>query len=404
MHVFLIAGEASGDALGAALMRALRARVGEGAIRFSGIGGPAMTAAGLAPIFPMADIAVMGVSAVVARLPLLLARMRTAAKTAVALAPDMLVTIDSPDFNLRVARRVRRASPRIPIVHMVCPSVWAWRSGRARRMRPHVDRILALLPFEPAAMAGLGGPPTTYVGHPLIERIGELRPSAVEQRMRDGPEPEILVLPGSRRTEIGRMLPLFRDAVERVARRFPQCRFTLPAVAHLQSEIAAHVAAWPRPVSVVVGEEQKWAAFRRARAALAASGTVTLELALSGVPMVAAYRLSWLEAQIGRCVLKIRSVLLPNLILDENVVPEFLQEYGPPEVLAEALVGMIEATPARQTQLDAFARLDTIMGVGGPSPSDRAAGAILEMVASHGQVARSPLLPSSGQGGREAAG
>jgi lipid-A-disaccharide synthase len=210
----IIAGEASGDALATRFLVALRARLGERPLELMGVGGESLIAQGLVPLFPQADIAVMGFGPVIARLPLLLRRMSDAAKGVAAFAPDLLLTIDSPDFSLRVAKKVRARAPAVPIVHWVCPSVWAWRSGRARRMAPHVDRILALLPFEPAALARLHGPSTVYVGHPLMERLADLRPNGDEAARRaDSERPEILILPGSRRSEIHHLMPAFGQAV-----------------------------------------------------------------------------------------------------------------------------------------------------------------------------------------------
>ena len=231
----IIAGEASGDALALRFLAALRERLGDRPIELRGVGDHGLPQAGLVPFFPQADIAVMGFGPVIARLPLLLRRMEDAARGIADFQPDLLLTIDSPDFCLRVAKKVRARAPHIPIVHWVCPSVWAWRSGRARRMAPHVDRILALLPFEPAALARLHGPETIYVGHPLMERLAEFRPNPAEQGMRDdSAQPQVLVLPGSRRSEIHHLMPVFGEAVARVAAAVPGARFVLPAVARLQ--------------------------------------------------------------------------------------------------------------------------------------------------------------------------
>ncbi len=214
----IVAGEASGDALALRFLETLRRRLAPREVIVTGVGGEALIAAGLTPLFPQADIAVMGFGPVVARLPLLLRRMEDAARGITRFAPDLLLTIDAPDFGLRVAKKVRARAPDIAIAHWVCPSVWAWRSGRARRMKPHVDRILALLPFEPAALERLQGPPTIYVGHPLIERLDELRPDAAEAARRaDAASPVVLVLPGSRRSEIRHLMPVFGEAVARVA-------------------------------------------------------------------------------------------------------------------------------------------------------------------------------------------
>jgi lipid-A-disaccharide synthase len=377
----IVAGEASGDALALRFLAALRERLAGRPLEIAGVGGETLIAAGLEPLFPQADIAVMGFGPVIARLPLLLRRMEDAARGIAAFAPDLLLTVDAPDFCLRVAKKVRARAPAIPIVHWVCPSVWAWRSGRARRMAPHVDRILALLPFEPAALERLHGPKTVYVGHPLMERLAEMRPDATEAAIRaQAQRPVVLVLPGSRRSEIDHLMPAFGGTVERTAAALPRARFLLPAVPRLQGLIGEHVAAWPVKPEIVLGDEAKYAAFRQARAALAASGTVTLELALAQVPMVAAYRGAAWEAAIAKRLIKLPSVILPNLILGRSVVPEFIQETATPETLSRHLLDAIEDGQPRRLQLDGFVEVEDIMAAAGPSPAANAVEAALALI------------------------
>ena len=377
LDVFLVAGEPSGDQLGFKLMRALReARPG---VAFRGVGGPAMVAEGLPSRFPMSDIAVMGLMPVIKRLPLLLRRIRETADAVIADPPDVLVVIDSPDFTHRVAKRVRAKLPDLPIVDYVSPTVWAWRPGRAPAMRAYVNRVLALLPFEPAAHARLGGPDCVYVGHPLIERLDELRPNAEEAAARAGDPPLLLVLPGSRRSEIERLGPDFGAVVAALAARVGPLDVALPAVAHLEPLIRETTAAWPVPPRILRGEAEKYAAFRRARLALAASGTVTLELALAQVPMVVAYRVSRVEA-LGRFLVTASSIVLPNLILGENAIPEYVQENCTVPNLVDALEPLL-AGPARAAQMAALTRLDGLMRLeAGDTPSARAARLVLEMV------------------------
>ncbi|MEP9347574.1 lipid-A-disaccharide synthase [Xanthobacter sp. KR7-225] len=380
LRLFLVAGEESGDQLGGALMEALAARAPEG-IAFSGIGGARMAKAGLASLFPMEDLTAIGVAAVLARLPRILGRLRQTVEAVLADPPDVLVLIDAPDFTHRVAARVRAAHPHIPIVKYVSPTVWVWRSGRAAAMRPYVDHLLALLPFEPDVHRELGGPPTTYVGHPLLERLGALRPGPEEAARRAADPPVVLVLPGSRRREITRLGADFGWALGRLAQTRPM-ELVLPTLPHLRGLIEDTVARWPVQPRIVVGEAEKFAAFRSARAALAASGTVTLELALSGVPMVAAYRIGWLEAQIGRRLLQGTSVVLANRVIGEDVVPELLQEFLTVPVLADALARTIADTPQRARQLEGFARLDAIFAIGADHPSVRAAEVVLRLARS----------------------
>ena len=377
----IIAGEASGDALALRFLAALRERLGDRPIELCGVGDHGLPEAGLTSLFPQADIAVMGFGPVIARLPLLLWRMEDAARGIAAFEPDLLLTIDSPDFCLRVAKKVRARAPSIPIVHWVCPSVWAWRSGRARRMAPHVDRILALLPFEPAALTRLHGPETVYVGHPLMERLAEMRPDVEEQRRRDDAErPLVLVLPGSRRSEIHHLMPVFGEAVAKLAAAVPGARFILPAVQRLEPMITDAAAQWSVKPEIVTGDAAKLAAFRGARAALAASGTVTLELALSQVPTVAAYRGAGWEAFLARRLVKLPSVILPNLILGRSVVPEFIQEEATAEALSSHLLAALTEGGKRQGQLDGFAEVETIMRSAGPSPAANAVAAALALL------------------------
>jgi lipid-A-disaccharide synthase len=381
----LIAGEASGDALALRFLTVLRQRLQGRPLEIVGVGGHGLIEQGLKPFFPQSDIAVMGFGPVLARLPLLLRRMNDAAKGVAAFAPDLLLTIDSPDFTLRVAQKVRRRAPTIPIVHWVCPSVWAWRSGRARRMAPHVDRILALLPFEPAALERLHGPKTVYVGHPLIERLAELRPDSAEAAKRaDAATPDILILPGSRRSEINHLMPVFGEAAGLIAQAAPGARFLLPAVSHLRDLIAAAAAAWPVKPELIEGEAGKLASFRTARAALAASGTVTLELALSQVPTVAAYRGANWEAAIARRLVKLPSVILPNLILGRSLVPEFIQETATADALARSVLALLPNSPAREAQLAGFLEVEADMRAAGASPAANAVDAALALLAEKG--------------------
>jgi lipid-A-disaccharide synthase len=382
ISLYIVATEESGDALGAALVRALKARHG-GALTLNGVGGRAMAAAGIISPFAIDELSIMGIAAIPRRLPMIFRRIRETAAAVVAAHPDVLVIIDSPDFTHRVARRVRRLAPKIPILDYVSPSIWAWRPGRARAMRAYVDQVLAILPFEPALYVKLGGPPCRYVGHPLIERIAELRPDAEEARRRRADPPVVLILPGSRSSEIRHLLGTFGAAIEQVAARCGPMELVLPTMPHLAAQVREAVAGWKIAPRVVVDPAEKWAAFRRARAALAASGTVTLELALAGIPTVAAYRLSPVEAFIAerllRLLVRLPSVILANLVLGENVIPELLQSAATPERLAAALLPLLSDTPQRQRQIEAFGRLDAIMAIGSEAPSAKAAAVVLDV-------------------------
>ena len=385
VDVFLVAGEESGDRLGAALMRALRERTG-GQVRFVGVGGREMAAEGVASLYPIEDLPIIGFSAIPRRLPKILRLMRLTVKAVVAKRPHVLVVIDSPGFTQAIARRVRAADPTIAIVQYVSPSVWAWRPERARAMRAYVDHILALLPFEPAVHQRLGGPPCTYVGHPLVDQVRNLRPNFEEARRRLAVPPVLLVLPGSRAGEIERLFGVFSDAVALVRDRLGSLKVVVATVPHLVDPIRTAMARWPLRARIVVETADKQAAFRVATAALAKSGTVTLELALAGVPMVAAYKVTALEyVAVGRGILKrLPSIILTNLLLGENVVPELLQHNCTAEKLAAALLPLFGDTPERRRQVEAFSRLDAIMGVGSSAPAMRAADVVL---AAAGRVA-----------------
>lgn len=379
LRVFLVAGESSGDALGAALISALRARKGD-ALDIRGVGGPAMQHEGLASLFPMSDLSVMGVVPVLQRLPLLLRRIRETVVAIGASQPDVVVLIDSPDFCRRVARRVRRQWPNIALVKYVSPTVWAWRPGRARAMRPHTDHLLALLPFEPAAHLRLGGPPATYVGHPLMRALHRLKPNREERLLRAEVPGQLLVLPGSRRSEVRRLMPEFGAVVARLASEFPGLSIVLPIVPHVRGDVEAGLEAWPVRPRLVESEAEKWAAFRSARAALAASGTVTLELALAEVPMVVAYKLRWLEAAVARRLITVRTPVLPDLILGRHDIPVFMQEFCTTDAIVDALRPLIAGGAARETQLQRFSAVEDAMRLpNDAAPADVAAEIVLTM-------------------------
>ena len=380
LKIALVAGEHSGDQLGFKLMRALREAHG-GELAFCGVGGEAMEAEGLRSLFPVSDIAVMGIVPVLKRLPLILRRIRQTADAVIDMGPDALVIIDSPDFTHRVARRVRKALPNLAIVDYVSPSVWAWRPGRARAMLGYVDVVLGLLPFEPEAYVRLKGPKCVYVGHPLIERLDEMRPNPAEELRRRAEAPLIVVLPGSRRSEIRRLMNEFGVALGVLHEKIGAFELVLPTLPHIEEEVRELANAWPIAPKIMLGEAAKYAAFRGAHAALAASGTATLELALAGVPMVGAYKVGIVEEQL-KYLIKVPSILLPNLILGKSAVPEKLQRECNPAELGAALAEIVRDGPARQAQLDALARLDELMRLpDGRPPSAHAAAAVLEAIA-----------------------
>jgi lipid-A-disaccharide synthase len=374
--IFLIATEESGDRLGANLMKVLRQRLG-GAVRFEGVGGQSMAREGLVSLFPIEELSIIGLAAVVRQLPKILRLIRETSRAVTQASPDILVIIDSPDFTHRVARRVRARDPSIPIVDYVSPSVWAWRPGRARAMCRYVDHVLALLPFEPEEYRRLRGPPCSYVGHPLIEQTASLRPDPDEQKRRSEAPPVLLVLPGSRRSEIRHHMAVFGETLGRLRDEGVAFELILPTMPHLLEAVAEGLKSWKVAPRIVIGEQEKRAAFRIARAALAKSGTVTLELALAGVPMITAYRTGAVEAWILIRAINVKSVILANLVVGENVVPEFLQDDCLPEKLVPMLRDVLDDSPLRRRQVEAFAGIDNIMSTGNQPPGVRAADIVL---------------------------
>lgn len=387
LKLFVVAGEHSGDALGAKLMASLNARA-KTPISYQGVGGEGMEAEGLASLFALSDVAVMGPMSILPRLPRIVRRVYQVVDAAVAFAPDCVVIIDSPEFTHPIAKRIRKRSPDIPIVNYVSPSVWAWRSGRAKRMRAYIDHVMALLPFEPQAHQRLGGPPCSYVGHPMIERYDWIKAQdgvALARRIGlSGKRPVVVVLPGSRASEVSRMMEPFGKALDLLGARGHDVDVVLPVVESVRPLVEVGLADWTVKPHLVCGEADKFAAFSLARAALAASGTVTLELGLAGTPMVVAYKVDAVAARL-RFLLKVHSVVLANLVLGENAFPEYLQEACTPDNLAEALVKVLSDTPERRAQIAALDRIPQRLLLEDSSPSEVAARIVLQ-VAHRGAV------------------
>lgn len=353
LKLFVLAGEPSGDRIGADLVERLRMRT---PLELIGVGGTELQAAGLKSLFPMQELAVMGWVDVLPRLPRLLWRVRQVAEAILRARPDVTVLIDAQVFSRLVAERLRRAGYDRPVLLYVAPAVWAWKSERAPKLKPLFNEILAVLPFEPRVMSELGGPPTTYVGHPALARI-ETR---AEQPAR-GP---LLLLPGSREGELRRHLPLMRAIAERFAAHPRVDGLVLPTLASIERRVAGEVARWSTPVSVVTGEASKLDAFRRAVAAVAVTGTVTLELALAGVPMVTTY-----AADAGQVNLYLRYrpkfASLPNALLDRTLVPEILGVGVDAKRVSEALSPLLDGDAANG-QIAGFAEIRRLMQEGVP--------------------------------------
>ena len=375
--LFLIAGEASGDKLGAALMAGLR-QLAPG-VRFAGVGGAAMQAEGLQSLFPMEELSVMGLWEVLPKYRALKRRIAETAQAVTDLAPDALIGIDSPDFCLRVAGLARKANPGLRTMHYVAPSVWAWRPGRAAKMAPVIDHVLALLPFEPPYMQA-AGMTCDFVGHPVVAEPVATAAEAAAFRAAHGiaaDAPLVLALPGSRRGEVNRIGPTFDEALMRVRDRVPELRVVLPTVRGVAPLVREMSARWPVAPVIVEAPEDKRAAFAAADLALAASGTVSLELAASATPMVIAYDMAWLSRQIIARMLRVDTVTLVNLVSETRVIPEFLGPRCRPELIAPALLALLEDDEAQAAQREAMRLTMQRLGAGGEAPGLRAARSVL---------------------------
>ncbi|QBX34648.1 lipid-A-disaccharide synthase [Paracoccus liaowanqingii] len=380
MRYFLIAGEASGDQLGAALMAGLRQLDADA--QFDGIGGPAMTGLGLHSLFSMDELSVMGIWEVLPKYRHLKRRIAQTAEAVTAAAPDVLITIDSPDFGLRVAHLARAARPDLRTVHYVAPSVWAWRPGRARKMARVIDHVLAILPFEPPLMEA-AGMTCDFVGHPVATSDVAGPDEAQLFRNAHGIAPDapvVLCLPGSRRGEVARLGPRFDEALMRLRDRVPEIRVVLPTVPGVAGLVRDMTRRWPTAPIVVEEAEEKRAAFAAADLALAASGTVSLELAANRIPMVIGYDMAPLSRLIVGVLLRTDTVTLVNLVSDTRAVPEFLGRACQPGPLAQALQQTLEEPSGRAAQLEAMDLTMERLGKGGEAPGLRAAASVIAAV------------------------
>ncbi len=374
----LIAGEASGDVIGAGLMAALR-RSSSDRVRFSGIGGAAMAAEGLSSLFPIDELAVMGLFEVLPRALGLLRRIRQVSDLALATRPDVVVSIDSPGFSLRVARRLRGRG--IPLVHYVAPQVWAWRPGRAAGIAGLLDHLLTLFDFEPAYFEP-HGLPCTVVGHPIVES-GAGRGDGPGFRRRHGIAPDapvLALLPGSRLGEVSRLMPVYAEAVARLRRTAPDLAAVLVAAPAVDGAVRGRAAAWPGPPVVLPQAAEKYDSFAAADLALAASGTVTLELALAGLPTVVAYRVNPLTAMLARRLIRVSHASLVNILLRREVSTELLQDDCRPDRIAETLGGLLAAADGDCRQRGIADEVAARLAGDGPAPSLRAAEAVLKVI------------------------
>lgn len=378
-RIFFIAGEASGDVLGARLIAALRRRSPD-EVLVDGVGGPLMAEQGLVSRFPMSELSLLGIAEILPHIPNLIRRISETVAAIRENRPDAVVTIDAPAFGLRVAARL--AGTGIPRIHYVAPQLWAWRPGRARKLGRKIDRLLGLLPFEPDFFARYGIE-CSFVGHPVIEG-GAGQGDGAGFRQRHGiaaDAPLLVVLPGSRRGEINRLLSIFGLAVAQLAARHPGLRVVLPTLPGVAPQIRDAVADWPVPARIVDNSAEKFDAFAAASVAIAASGTVTLELALSGTPSVVAYRLHAISALLAKRLLTVRQVALVNIVLGRDVVPELLLDRCTPEGISAELDRLLSDEAARNAQQMAFRAVAAQLATPGLMPSDMAADAVLAAIA-----------------------
>lgn len=394
--LMLVCGEPSGDQLGAELMAGLKAIAGN-TVRIVGVGGAAMAKQGLRSLFPLDDTAVMGLREVVPRIPAILRRVREASDYALKTRPDAVVLIDSPDFTHRIAQRLKRIDPSIRTVNYVAPQVWASRPYRAARMARYFDLVLALLPFE-APFFEKHGLHAAFVGHPVIERAKRMKGGdALRAHFGIAPDAKVLaVLPGSRMNEVRLLMPRFREAVAHLRRSIPNLVCFLPTVPHVSDAVRTLAADWPAPLYILEGDDHKYAAFDAADAALAASGTVTTELALSGTPMVVGYRLGWLTYALVRPFVTVRFATLGNIVLDREAIPEFIQERCTSENLGQALLPLLQDSPERRKQIADLNLIGGELGVGSEEPSLRAARALLAFVSNSILPSTNPAVRPSG--------
>ena len=374
--VYIIAGEPSGDVLGGRLMRAIGHETDNQAT-FAGVGGHDMTDAGFESLFPMQDLTVMGLAEVLPRLPLLLRRISETADDILVKKPDVVVTIDAPDFCFRVAKKIKGAG--IPVVHYVAPSVWAWRPGRAKKVANLVDHVMCLLPFEPPYFEK-EGTKATFVGHSILESGADKGEGAAFRKRHDiaADAPLLALLPGSRKGEVSRLMPVFMETLERLRKAFPTMHVVAPTAPGVAGMVRAALVDLPaRNVTVIEGEAEKYDAFAAADAALAASGTVSLELAMAGVPTVIAYRVQALTAAIARQLIKVPYVSIINILQQRAIMPEYLQEKCTANKLAGAVSKLLSSPEARTAQADDIASALAQLRAGDLAPSIAAASVVL---------------------------
>lgn len=381
LKLAVVAGEPSGDILGAGLVHEIARQTGQQP-ELIGVGGERLIAEGLKSLFDYTELSLIGFSAVIARLPKLVMRISQTADAIIAARPDCLLIIDSPDFSHRVARKVRKALPDLKIVNYVCPTVWAWKPERASAMTAYVDHVLSVFPFEPEIVRRLGGPPLTYVGHRLMDDPGLIAAHEAQMARRNGNpsgrQPVCLLLPGSRRSEVTRLGPVLGAAAGLLASLNPEMTFVLPAGAHVERQIRDQVLDWEVDCRIVTGETAKWQAFGEADVAIAASGTVLLELALAGVPHISCYKLDPISRLLSGLIVS-WTAALPNMIAGHVVISEYYDRQLRPERLARQADQLAADTLHRAAMLADFDLIRSRMEIGVPA-SEKAAMTLLSVI------------------------
>lgn len=382
--IFLLAGEPSGDVIGARLMQALRKQRDDNSFRFFGVGGPRMQAQGLDSLFPMDELSLMGFAEVLPHIPRLLKRLSQTRNEIVRQRPDMALTIDSPGFSLRLQERLDGQA--LKRVHYVAPQVWAWRRGRAAKLGAKIDHLLALLPFEPPFFETYGLA-CSFVGHPIIEEAGRQGDGARFRKRYQQPDdaPIICLLPGSRLSEIRQHMPVLKETANRLVQRFPRLRLILPTLPSLTPVLQPMVEDWPVRPLVLDERADRFDAYAASWLAIAASGTVTLELALANLPHITIYRTGAITAWLARRMIDVAHVNLVNIILNRPVVPEWLQEDCNPERITASALHLIEDADHRETQKASLGEVMAMLrgGDDGP-PSEQAARRVLDLLGQPG--------------------
>ena len=382
IKVFLAAGEPSGDLLAARLMRALKKQT-KGAVSFSGVGGEAMRAEGMASLFPISDLSVMGFWEVLPSIPRILRRIRETVAAVEREKPDIVITVDSWSFSKQVHLRLQKKGIRIPHIHYVAPQVWAWKEKRARQIKKWVDHLLLLLPFEEKYFAPYGMA-MTYVGHPVIEGGADQGDAKLFLKAHKLSEKDVIltVLPGSRKTEIKYLLPVFRETVAQLVKKYPKLRVVIPTVETVKRKVEQETTSWPVKPVIVTGEKERYDAFAASRAALSASGTVSLELSMAGVPHLIAYKVSPVSAWLVRRLIKIKYVNLVNILADEKIIPELLQEdCNSTQIMLELEKLMTDEGRVQQKRAAAVLRQ---LGAGKKeTPSEKAGEVVRKLIAAH---------------------